>query len=304
MDSDLDWDLRLKAFAELGVLAALNGGVVTAEQLNRGFEFAGERIRFWNKAKGIWRPRQLGNGAALSVYTAAPRPGRPPRYDDRGLTDRFVYKYEGTDPKLWTNVAVRRAMETGRPIIYLIGVTPGLYLPVFPCFVVGDDPAGLSFELMAEAEGQAPVAAIDASSTAVHRGYATVEVKRRLHQQRFRELVVAAYRVTCAMCRLRHNSLLDAAHIIPDREDRGVAEVRNGLCLCKIHHTAYDVNIVGVDPDYRIHVRQDVLKEHDGPMLEYGLQKMEGLTLHVPRVEQLKPDKKFLEERFGRFRAA
>ncbi|MSR07359.1 MAG: hypothetical protein EXR93_09890 [Gemmatimonadetes bacterium] len=89
-------------------------------------------------------------------------------------------------------------------------------------------------------------------------------------------LAVAAYHVTCAMCRLKHNSLLDAAHIIPDREEHGLAEVPNGLCLCKIHHTAYDVNIVGVDADYRIHVREDVLEEHDGPMFRHGLQEMAG----------------------------
>lgn len=304
MNPDLDEQIRLAAFAALGVLAAQNGGVVTSEQLDRGFEFQGERIRFWNKAKGIWRPRQLGNGAALSVYTAAPRPGRAPRYDDRGLSDRFVYRYEGTDPNLWTNVAVRRAMELGRPIIYLIGVTPGLYLPVFPCSVVGDDPASLSFELMADAVGLRPIAPMDEAAIGVQRRWATVEVKRRLHQQRFRELVVAAYHVTCAMCRLKHNSLLDAAHIIPDREEHGLAEVPNGLCLCKIHHTAFDVNIVGVDADYRIHVREDVLEEHDGPMLKHGLQEMAGLKLHVPKAARLKPAKEYLEERFGRFKAA
>jgi putative restriction endonuclease len=69
------------------------------------------------------------------------------------------------------------------------------------------------------------------------------------------------------MCRLRHTPLLDAAHILPDRDERGNPEIPNGLSLCKIHHSAYDVGILGVDPDCRIHLRSDVLEEHDGPML-------------------------------------
>ncbi|MGH7627862.1 MAG: HNH endonuclease, partial [Gemmatimonadales bacterium] len=83
-------------------------------------------------------------------------------------------------------------------------------------------------------------------------------MKYRLHQERFRFSVLSAYGKQCAMCRLRHVPLLDAAHIIPDREERGLPEVPNGLALCRIHHGAYDVHILGVDPDYRVHVRTDV----------------------------------------------
>jgi len=79
-------------------------------------------------------------------------------------------------------------------------------------------------------------------------------------------------RTRCAICRLRHENLLDAAHILEDRHERGLPEVPNGLALYKIHHSAYDVNILGVSPDYRVHIRADVLREHDGPMLRWGLQ--------------------------------
>jgi putative restriction endonuclease len=63
---------------------------------------------------------------------------------------------------------------------------------------------------------------------------------------------------------------LDGRHERP-----GLPEVPNGLALCKIHHSAYDVNILGVSPDYRVHIRADVLREHDGPMLRWGLQEMD-----------------------------
>lgn len=101
--------------------------------------------------------------------------------------------------------------------------------------VVRDDPAELSFHLMAESEARDPVAALaDAPGVTPQRAYATVAVKRRLHQQRFRELVVSAYQVASAMCRLRHGELLDTAHILADRDECGRPEVPNGLCLCKV----------------------------------------------------------------------
>jgi putative restriction endonuclease len=47
--------------------------------------------------------------------------------------------------------------------------------------------------------------------------------------------------------------------------------IDNGIPLCKLHHAAYDSFILGVTPDYIIHVREDVLEEEDGPVLQHGL---------------------------------
>jgi putative restriction endonuclease len=106
------------------------------------------------------------------------------------------------------------------------------------------------------------------------------------------------------MCNLGHVRLLDAAHIIPDHDDRGLPVVTNGLSLCKIHHSAYDVNILEISPDYTIHVRADILHEIDGPMLEHGLKRMEGKRILLPRNLEYHPRRDFLEHRFERFRAA
>jgi putative restriction endonuclease len=196
-------------------------------------------------------------------------------------------------------------MELKRPLLYLVGVEPGVYEALFPWYVVGDRPDDLAFELVTEAIGRdIPGGDEDPLANIGLKEYATRLVKFRLHQDRFRFSVLSAYGKQCAMCRLRHLPLLDAAHIIPDREERGLPEVPNGLALCKIHHCAYDVHILGVDADYRVHVRTDVLEEHDGPMLQHGLQEMDGGRLQVPRSERLKPNREYLAERFTRFRAA
>jgi putative restriction endonuclease len=308
MTLDWDWRLRLAAFDALKRLADRRGGVVTSDDLAEGFELEGQRIRLWDPRRGIWRPRQLGpQGAALTIVTTPPRPGKIPPYDDQVGSDVewLVYRYEGQDPEHWTNQAVRRAYLEGRPVIYLYGIRPGLYEPIVPCRVVADRPDDLAFHIMAEPASRAITpesSALDGATP--QRAYATSSVKVRLHQRRFRELVLTAYRTQCAMCLLRHDELLDAAHILPDRDERGRPEVPNGLCLCKIHHGAYDVNIVGVDPDYRVHVRRDVLDEHDGPMLRHGLQELDGIRIHVPRVVAQRPRADYLDERFARFRAA
>lgn len=304
---DDDWRLRLAAFNRLAELRRVNGGsdIVTSAQLAEGFEFDGERIRLGPTQQGIWKPRQTS--LALAIRTVPPRPGRPALYDDDldETTGHFGYRYRGTDPEISDNRAVREAMRLGRPLIYLIGIANAQYQALFPAYVTGDSPSELTFRVEVDIDVAVldPTRA-DVAARAPARAYATRAVKVRLHQRRFRELVVRAYRTRCAICRLRKDQLLDAAHILEDRHERGLPEVPNGLALCKIHHSAYDVNILGVDPDYRVHLREDVLREHDGPMLRWGLQEMDGTSLWLPSKSEQRPNREFLEERFARFTAA
>ena len=78
----------------------------------------------------------------------------------------------------------------------------------------------------------------------------------------------------------------------------------NGLSLCKIHHAAYDHNILGVRPDLTIEIQPKVLAEVDGPKLRHGLQDMAGAKLLVPRERSSQPDKDRLTERYEEFRRA
>lgn len=299
---DLDRELRLALFSHVEHLRE-GAGVVTAAQLGAGMVFRGQRVPIWNQQKGIFKPALLGpHGAALTIQTSFNSP-----YDDGADPDsgRLTYRYRGTDPDHPDNRALRQAYRIARPVLYLVGLHAGVYDAIFPVSVVGDRPENLSFELLADVTGDLersfdrPVLENEALKE-----YATRTVRQRLHQQRFRYLVLTAYREQCAMCRLRHAPLLDAAHILPDRDQRGRPEVPNGLSLCKIHHSAYDVGILGVDPDYRIHLRRDILDEADGPMLRHGLQEIHGVALSVPRRPVQRPNRDYLAERFERFRAA
>ncbi len=300
--SDLDRDLRLALFDHVARLRDAGGGVIASTKLNEGMVHRGRRVPIWSQQYGIFKPAVLGrDGAALTIQTSFKSP-----YDDGTDPDgrRITYKYQGQDPDNHFNRSLRQAFRMQRPLLYLVGVQPGVYEPIFPCTVVADDPEKLSVQLLADAAGDLsrafdrPVLENEALKE-----YATRTVLQRLHQRRFRYLVLRAYREQCTMCQLRHKSLLDAAHILPDRDERGRPEISNGLSLCKIHHSAYDVGIVGVDPNYQIHLRGDVLEEIDGPMLRHGLQEMHGRALAVPRSPASRPNRDYLAERFELFLA-
>ena len=133
------------------------------------------------------------------------------------------------------------------------------------------------------------------------RRYVTALVSQRLHQQGFRERVLDAYGQQCSLCRLRHDKLLDAAHIIPDGEPGGEPVVENGIALCKLHHAAFDGFFLGIRPDYVIQVRGEILEEHDGPMLLHGLQGLHGNKILLPRSARQRPDRHRLEVTYNRY---
>lgn len=298
---DVDSELRAMVLSHVARLRERYGGRIPAKELSVGVTFRGSRVPIWNYQKGIFKPAALGaDGAALSIQTSI----ESPYADERDPTaGHFVYKYRGTDPNHPDNRALRRAMVQRLPIVYLVAIDKGVYDAVAPAYLVADDPKRFEFTLMAD---QAEVAAVEPETpmAAIRRAYATRAVMQRLHQHQFRRAVLHAYRDRCAICTLRHVELLDAAHILEDRHELGEPVVSNGLGLCKIHHSAYDANIIGIDPDTRVHVRVDILKERDGPMLRFGLQEVHDASLILPKRVSDQPNRDYLAERYERFLAA
>jgi putative restriction endonuclease len=192
------------------------------------------------------------------------------------------------------------------PLIYLFGVVRSRYLPIWPAYIVGDDPARLSFSVAIDDRLATALVSnrISESREEARRIYVTAAVQRRVHQQSFRERVIEAYQSHCAICRLKHRELLEAAHILPDGHPQGIPIVPNGLALCKLHHAAFDAHILGDRPDYAIEIRRDILDEADGPMLLHGLQGFHRAQLVLPRSETLRPRREFLEERYAWFKRA
>ena len=119
-----------------------------------------------------------------------------------------------------------------------------------------------------------------------------------------REAVIMAYNGWRALPGLPEPLLLDAAHIVTDANDRlGQPVVPNGLPLSKIHHAAFDAHLIGIDPDYRLHVSERLLGQHDGLMLK-ALTRLDGDTIHLPNRAKDLPDRDRLAVRFECFKGA
>jgi putative restriction endonuclease len=300
MDLELDHQVRAATFEWLGAQRQLHGEILPRSVLAEGFEFDGTRVPLVGP-QGIFKPRILS--APLSITTAPRGP-----YDDSMASGRLRYAYRGTDPEHPDNRGLRTAMEMRLPLVYLYGLAPGQYAAAWPVFVVGDRKRELFFDVAVDDEQMwrsvGPESAIAEERADIRRQYITSLVRRRLHQQAFRARVLEAYRVQCALCRLRHQELLDAAHITGDTLPEGEPVVSNGLALCKLHHAAYDRHFLTVRPDYRIEVRQSILLETDGPMLLHGLQGLHLQEIVLPRSEALQPDRLRLETRYEAFQQA
>ena len=300
MDFDPSRDARVRAaaFDWLARRIALHGDVLPRADLALGFEFDQRRVPVVGP-QGIFKPALMQ--VPLSITTAP----RGPYADAIGPDNLLRYRYRGTDPGHRDNVGLRFAMHNSLPLAYFHGVVPGRYLAMWPVYVVGDEPEALAFSIAlddAVPSGPFPKSPepTDAADD-VRREYVMSLTRRRLHQRAFRERVLRAYRHQCALCRLRHSELLDAAHILPDAEPEGEPVVRNGIALCRLHHAAFDRFFLAVRPDHIIEVRADVLQEIDGPTLQHAIQGLHGQPIVLPTKLMEQPAAEFLSERYERF---
>lgn len=302
----LDAAIRQAAVTQLDRLAASRP--LTSEDLAKGFVFRGERIPLVNPQRGIFKPRVMRY--LLSIRTVFPRTGARVWYDDQRRVheqihageDLIDYAFMGTDPEAADNRWLREAMEAQIPVIYFLGIAPGRYTAIYPTFIA----AWSARDLVARLGFGVPLASSVATPPAApERRYALRLVSQRLHQATFREAVLTAYDGRCAISRLPEQRLLDAAHIMADADELlGQPIVANGLPLSKVHHAAFDANLMGIDPDYRIHVSEQLLALNDGPMLEQGIKAMRGKTILMPDRLVDRPDRDRLAARFELYMAA
>ena len=245
----------------------------------------------------------------LSLKTVVPKPRGRVWYHDQSATkldassDVFWYAFSGIDPESSRNRWLYDAMLRQIPLVYFFGIAPGLYEALFPAFVVEWDAASLSCGLSFTAAAS-PAEPLFPPAPAERR-YALRTVQQRLHQAIFRARVIEAYGKRCALSGLPEPRLIDAAHIIPDADELlGQPDIRNGICMSKVHHAAYDAGLIGIDPDLKIHVSERLLAMHDGPMLEQALKGLKGQQLRIPLDPLAAPDRDRLAVRFGQYLSA
>jgi type I restriction-modification system DNA methylase subunit len=126
----------------------------------------------------------------------------------------------------------------------------------------------------------------------------TEETTRASRSEAFRVGVRKMYDYKCAVCGVEAygpgdgSAVVESAHIYPKSEG-GADDLRNGLCLCRNHHWAFDQGWFFVTDDYTVCVPPnlpddsdyDFIREHDGE------------TLHLSEDERSHPHPLFLEAR-------
>ncbi|WP_225729705.1 MULTISPECIES: HNH endonuclease [unclassified Nocardia] len=294
MEIGEELDLRLRIFDRLAQELAAKGSL-TRDELTE-FPVDGTSYRLIDRNRGIWNPR--GFAATLSILS---KPDS--QYQDDAVGESlFGYAYRAGSMR-GDNTKLRRAVELKLPVILLRWIADGIYVPIAPVYVVADD-----------MPNQRVILAMDETLREVadplhlqplERAYATRITRQRLHQPEFRARILQAYQHRCGVCNLGHPQLLDAAHIIADTAFHGLASTENGLCLCKLHHAAYDTNLLGISPTFEIRIAPKLMRDRTtGPTLQHALQGVNGTMLVLPKRRVDHPAPKRLAERFMEFEKA
>mgnify|MGYP000751097885 CR=1 FL=1 len=288
--------LRLAAFDYLNQFA---GSYVTRDQLE-SFAFLGEPLPLIAPARGIHKPG--GWQTVLSILSTS-RPADKGGYDDLERDDgTLLYRFmNNPGAKLNAyNRSLLTTMEQGLPLILLESVGPRRFEALYPVWIHAYDPSEMGV-VISYATPDTEFGEIADLAAEDIRKYTVVNQRRRVHQDVFRTRVLSAYQDRCAICNLGRRKLLDAAHIIDDSDPKGFAIVPNGLALCRIHHGAYDEFLIGIRPDFTVHVAEDVLEEIDGPILQHGLKGIAEQQIQVPKSKHARPDPSRLLWKYERF---
>lgn len=287
---------RESLFNRVSELANTHDGMLSRQELSE-FVYDGEIVRLIDPQGGIWNPGASWTASPALSATLSINTTLSGIYDDQEVADglwRYDYQSGGVEGK---NTKLRKAWELQLPIIWFRQQEIGRRYVPYLVYVVDDFPE-LGYCLISP---DLSLSLAIKTGDDIQKRYALREMKQRLHQPAFRAKVLSAYGVRCAVCNLQMGALLEGAHITPDSDPNSSTKVNNGISLCKIHHSAYDATLLGIDTDFSIHIRADVMQESDGPMLKYGLQEMHGKDLILPSQQDHWPDLSRLSHRFHEF---
>lgn len=120
------------------------------------------------------------------------------------------------------------------------------------------------------------------------------EVKTRVNQSVFRELVLANYNSTCAITGIDVPELLVASHILPwATNEKERLNPANGICLSMLWDKAFDKGLIGINSDYTIIFSERVRSCSAKDFYEDYFADIEGHKLNLP--SKYLPRQDFLE---------
>lgn len=120
---------------------------------------------------------------------------------------------------------------------------------------------------------------------------ATATRPMRLVQSFFRRSVLAAYRYSCAFCRIDIPAVLSASHIIPWTASVELrADPRNGLSLCTLHDRAFDRGLMCVDENLRLRISPRAISKTDSEVFRTAFTALQGQLISLPERFHPHPD--------------
>ncbi|OWP77092.1 HNH endonuclease [Flavobacterium oreochromis] len=120
------------------------------------------------------------------------------------------------------------------------------------------------------------------------------QVKTRVNQSVFRQIVLANYSAKCAITGIDIPELLLASHIIPwSKNESHRLNPENGICLSALYDKAFDKGIIGINKNYEVILSTSLKKKQETSFYKNHFASIENLKITEP-VKYL-PRKEFLE---------
>jgi putative restriction endonuclease len=123
---------------------------------------------------------------------------------------------------------------------------------------------------------------------------ATREVKTRVNQSVFRQMVLTNYAVKCAISGIDIPELLLASHIVPwAKNENERLNPENGICLSALYDKAFDKGLIGINQNYQVILSASLKKKKETSFYQSHFASIENLKITNP-IKYL-PRKEFLE---------
>ena len=120
------------------------------------------------------------------------------------------------------------------------------------------------------------------------------EIKTRVNQQYFRQIILSNYSSTCAISGIDIPELLIASHIIPwSVNEKERLNPENGICLSPLYDQAFDKGLIGISTHYEVLISKKINEHSEKPYYRNYFAKIRGAKLNQP--EKYYPKKDFLE---------
>jgi len=124
--------------------------------------------------------------------------------------------------------------------------------------------------------------------------YKLREVKTRVNQNIFRQIVIANYSGKCAITGIDIPDLLLASHIIPwSKSEEERLNPENGICLSALYDRAYDKGYIGINEKYEILLSPYLKKKQKVEYHAIYFASLTGTKIIMPK--KYNPRREFLQ---------